>query len=285
MVLRTRIPETAGFHQGLAAAVLTPEFGTADTFTSPVSARDAVRVSVVIPSLNEADNLAHVLPHIPLWVDEVLLVDGNSTDGTPDVAKKLCPNIRVVNQKGRGKGDALRAGFEQATGDIVVMLDADGSMNPAEIPAFVGALLGGADMAKGSRFMHGGGTSDMPAYRQLGNWGFVMLVRVLFGGRYSDLCYGYSAFWAHILPRLNLDCDGFEIETVINVRALRAGLRVTEVPSFESARVYGQGRLRTIPDGWRVLKALVRERFRDSTLQPAPAPTDIQSGLAVQEAV
>jgi len=250
----------------------------------------SLKVSVVIPALNEADNLAHVLPRVPEWVHEVLLVDGHSTDGTVEVAQQLWPSIRVIQQDGFGKGDAIRAGFAYATGDIVVMLDADGSMDPAEIPLFVGALLAGAQMAKGSRFLQGGGTTDMPLYRQLGNWGFVQLVRWLFGGRYSDLCYGYNAFWADVLPVLQLDCDGFEVETVINVRALRAGLRVTEVPSFEAARVYGQGRLRTIPDGWRVLKALLRERLTPSRSVAVAAPVVSEGAgsaqpLAMQEAV
>jgi glycosyltransferase involved in cell wall biosynthesis len=246
---------------------------------------NALRVSVVIPALNEADNLAHVLPRIPTWVDEIVLVDGQSTDQTPDIAKQLWPAIRVIQQDGRGKGDALRTGFQHATGDIIVMLDADGSMDPGEIPAFVGALLAGAHMAKGSRFLHGGGTIDMPFYRQFGNWCFVMLVRCLFGGRYSDLCYGYNAFWSVVLPQLRLDCDGFEVETVINIRALRAGIRVVEIPSFEASRVHGRGRLRTIPDGWRVLKAIFRERFYGLAPQEVGVPADTGSGLAVREAV
>lgn len=218
-----------------------------------------VRVSVVIPALNEADNLPHVLPRIPRWVHEVLVVDGNSTDGTPEIAEALLPHVRIVRQSGRGKGDALRAGFASATGDVIVMLDADGSMNPQEIPLYVGALLAGADMAKGSRFLQGGGTRDMPFYRRWGNGGFILLVNLLFGAKYSDLCYGYSAFWRDLVPGLSLECDGFEVETVLNVRALRANWRVYEVPSYEAPRVHGVGRLRTIPDGWRVLKSILRE--------------------------
>ena len=139
------------------------------------------------------------------------------------------------------------------------MMDADGSMNPAEIPSYVGALLAGADFAKGSRFLQGGGTSDMPLYRKLGNWGFVLAVRTLFGGSYSDLCYGYNAFWRDILPQLALDGDGFEIETMMNIRVLREQVVVAEVPSFEAERIHGVGRLRTFPDGWRVLKCIVGE--------------------------
>lgn len=229
------------------------------------------RVSVIIPALNEAENLPHVLPRIPAGVDEVILVDGHSTDDTIAVARVLYPAIHVVQQEGRGKGAALRSGFAAATGEIIVMLDADGSTDPAEIPAFVGALLAGADFAKGSRFLQGGGTADMPMYRRCGNGLFVLIVRILFGGRYSDLCYGYNAFWSWAIRDLHLDGDGFEIETIMNIRALRMGLHVTEIPSFEAERVYGEGRLQTIPDGWRVLKAIFRERFR----QQSPAPTSL----------
>jgi glycosyltransferase involved in cell wall biosynthesis len=217
------------------------------------------RLSVVIPALNEAHNLPLVLPRIPGWVDEVLLIDGHSSDDTVSVARQLLPSIRIIQQFGHGKGAALRSGFAAASGDIVVMLDADGSTDPAEIPSFVGSLLAGADFVKGSRFLQGGGTADMPLYRQLGNWAFVMLVRLLFGSRYTDLCYGYNAIWASALPLLRLDGDGFEIETMMNVRALQASLKVAEVPSFEAKRVYGSGRLRTIPDGWRVLTTILRE--------------------------
>jgi glycosyltransferase involved in cell wall biosynthesis len=227
-------------------------------------------VSVVIPALNEAENLPLVLPLIPSWVYEVILVDGASTDGTVEVAHQVRPDIRFVQQHGRGKGSALRTGFSAARGDIVVMLDADGSTDPREIPAFVQALTDGADFVKGSRFLPGGGTSDMPLYRKLGNWSFVIMVRLLFGGRYTDLCYGYNAFWRRVLPSLRLNGQGFEIETMMNVRALKAGLRVVEVPSFEHRRVYGVSRLRTIPDGLRVLRTIFRERF--SSLPRAPQP-------------
>src|SRR5689334_4356177 len=102
--------------------------------------RPLARVSVVIPAMNEAENLPHVLPRIPAGVHEVVLVDGHSIDGTIEVARQILPTIRVVQQRGRGKGAALRTGFEEATGDIIVMLDADGSTDPGEIPYYVGAL-------------------------------------------------------------------------------------------------------------------------------------------------
>lgn len=259
---RATQPNGKGHHQVEEVAAIRLS-GTQEPQTVPLLENFAnwPTISVIIPALNEADNLPHVLPKIPQWIEEVVLVDGHSVDDTVAVAKELWPGIRVVMQEGQGKGAALRTGFAAATGDIIVMLDADGSTDPAEIPAFVGALLAGADFVKGSRFLQGGGTADMPLYRKLGNWGFVIAVRLLFGGSYSDLCYGYNAFWRRVLPRLDLDGDGFEIETIMNVRALYTGFKVAEVPSFEAVRVYGTGRLRTIPDGWRVLKAIIREWF------------------------
>lgn len=238
-----------------------------------VSDGNNLTVSVVIPTLNEAENLPHVLPRIPDWVNEVLLVDGNSTDETVAVARQLRPDIRIIMQKGKGKGDALRSGFAAASGDLIVMLDADGSTDPSEIPAFIGALLAGADFAKGSRFLQGGGTADMPWFRRAGNFAFVLAVRLLFGGQYSDLCYGYNAFWSRVPNLLNLDGNGFEIETMMNVRALRANLKVAEIPSFEAERIHGTGRLRTIPDGWRVLKTIIKERFRASIPNGRHTPT------------
>lgn len=218
-------------------------------------------VTVVVPALDEAENLPHVLPRIPAWVHEVILVDDHCTDDTVEVARRLMPDIRVVpNERPGGKGNALRAGYEAATGDIIVQLDADGSEDPMEIHAFVGALLAGADYAKGSRFIPGGGTSDMTLLRKLGNFGFVLMVRVLFGVRFTDLCYGYNAFWRRVVPQLAIDADGFEVEAMLNLRAHRRGLRIAEVPSYESDRVHGEGRLVTFPDGWRVLRTILRER-------------------------
>lgn len=226
------------------------------------AARHHPTITVVVPTKNEAENLPHVLPLIPKWVDEVILVDAHSKDDTVEVARKILPNIRVVMQDGKGKGNALRCGFKAATGDIIVMIDADGSTDPREMGRFVRALRDGADFVKGSRFLQGGGTSDMESLRQFGNWGLNMAVRVLIGGRFTDLCYGYNAFWKRVLPVLELESDGFEIETEMNVRALKAGLKIVEVHSFEAERIHGKSNLRTFPDGWRVLKTIVRERFR-----------------------
>lgn len=231
-------------------------------------------VSVIIPTLNEAENLPWVLGHLPDIVDEVVIVDGRSTDETIDVALRLRPDARIVLEKRHGKGIALKRGFEEALGDIVVTLDADGSMNPGEIPAFVGALCSGFDYAKGSRFIQGGGTDDMELRRKAGNWMLRATARVAFGGHYSDLCYGYNAFWRDLLPVFEGEASGFEIETFLNLRALSSGLRITEVPSFEAPRLTGNSNLRSIPDGMRVLRTIIRERLAEARWDVDALETD-----------
>jgi len=127
------------------------------------------KVSVVVPAMNEANNIGQVLNRLPEGMYEVILVDGNSRDDTIGAARRARPDIRVLTQSGRGKGDAFRTGFAAVTGNLVVMLDADGSADPAEIPRFVEALEAGADFAKGSRFLEGGGSADITRLRSLGN--------------------------------------------------------------------------------------------------------------------
>ena len=169
----------------------------------------------------------------------------------------------------------MACGFAAATGDVIVMFDADGSADPAEIPAFVAALVAGADFAKGSRFAPGGGSDDITLLRRTGNAGLNGVANALFGTSYTDLCYGYNAFWADLLPLLDLPDpttpappdgmlwgDGFEIETVLNCRIAAAGLRITEVPSVERQRIFGRTNLRTFADGTRVLRTLAAERRR-----------------------
>lgn len=219
------------------------------------------RISVVIPAFNEAKNLPHVLPRIPDNVWEVILVDGGSRDETVEVFRSLRRDGLALTHERPGKGNALATGFAACRGDIVVMLDADGSADPEEIPKFVEVLLAGADFAKGTRFARGGGSDDITAFRRWGNSLLVALVNLLYRTQYTDLCYGMNAFWRHCLPCVNPDCDGFEVETFMNLRLAKSSLRVQEVGSYEGRRLYGASNLHTIRDGFRVLRTIFRERF------------------------
>jgi hypothetical protein len=249
------------------------------------------RVSVVIPTLNEAENLPVVMPRLPDGLFEVVVVDGGSTDGTVEVARKLRPDVRIVEQTGHGKGNALYIGLAAARGDILVTLDADGSADPAEIPRFVAVLVAGADVAKGSRFAQGGGSADITRARRVGNRALCTLVNRIYGTGYTDLCYGYNAFWADCLPTLctprplyaadpALESplgEGFEVETVLNVRAAKGALRVWEVPSYELRRIHGASNLKALRDGLRVVRTIwgespaVAARYSPAAAAPADA--------------
>lgn len=231
-------------------------------------------VSVVIPALNEALNIPHVFARIPSDVHEVVLVDGFSVDDTVAIARQVMPEVRVVSQTRQGKGNALACGFAASTGDIIAMVDADGSADPGELPRFVAALLGGADFAKGTRFAEGGGSNDITRLRSLGNYALTAFFNACYGRDYSDLCYGFNVFWRRHLPILGLDAtsplhpdgggqlwgDGFEVETLIHVRVAKAGLVVAEVPSYEYARLHGVSNLNAVRDGRRVLRTIFAER-------------------------
>jgi glycosyltransferase involved in cell wall biosynthesis len=257
-----------GFHADPVVTDALSLLGDMEVFTpdSPVLIPDpimaAVAVSVVIPTLNEAENLPHVFDRIPREIHELIIVDGNSTDNTIDVASRLWPGVKIVRQDGTGKGNALACGFAACSGDVIVMLDADGSTDPAEMPRYVAALLAGADFAKGTRFIQGGGSSDLTRIRRLGNWALCAVVNKLWGVKFTDLCYGYNAFWRHALRAINPDCNGFEVETHINIRAARNRLKIHEVPSFEDNRRHGASNLNARKDGMRVLRTIIAERIR-----------------------
>jgi glycosyltransferase involved in cell wall biosynthesis len=247
-------------------------------------------VSVVIPALNEERNIPHVLERIPEDIHQVVLVDGYSVDDTVAVARKLRPDVCVVSQTRKGKGNALACGFEAATGEVIATVDADGSADPAEIPRFVAALMDGADFAKGSRFLPGGGSADITRLRAHGNEVLTTFFNLCYRRKYSDLCYGYNVFWSRHLPVLGLDAasplneggtplwgDGFEIETLIHVRVARAGLRVAEVPSFEYKRIHGLSNLNAVRDGLRVVRTIFAERARNRRLLEESAPPEAAS--------
>ena len=251
----------------------------------------APTVSVIIPARNEAANLPHVFGTLPPWIDEVVLVDGHSVDDTVAVTRALCPKAKVITQPGRGKGDALHAGFAAATGDILVMIDADGSTDGTEIIRFVSALVAGADYAKGSRFSSSGSSDDITGVRRYGNRLLSVLVNWMFGTHFTDLCYGYNAFWARHLGAIEVSsCPGFEVETLMNIRAAKAGLKIYEVPSHESPRIFGASNLHAVRDGWRILKVIMREwlggfRKRGSHGLAVAAPASVSSGVTGQTAV
>ncbi len=188
------------------------------------------RVSIVVPALNEAENIPHVLPRIPAHY-EVVLVDGGSTDDTIAAARACRPDAVIVTQQRSGKGEAIETGVATSTGEIIVTLDADGSQRPEEIELFVAALCDGADFVKGSRTITGGGSTDFTWTRKAGNAFLGGVANTLFGSSYSDITYGYNAFWRSEAARITGGGDGFEGELLMPVRAVQADCASPRCPA------------------------------------------------------
>lgn len=219
-------------------------------------------VIVVIPTLNEEQNIAGVIRELhQMSYHNILVIDGNSNDRTVEVAKEF--GVNVLLQNGSGKGTALRQVFnhEGLNGDVVVMMDADGSMSPKEIPLFIEALDSGADLVKGSRFLWYAHSEDMNLIRRIGNRFFISLVNWLCSTNYTDLCYGFAAFRKNAIKKLypHLKSTNFEIETEIFVKAKKLGLNIVEVPSIEFRRKQGKSNLCIFRDGIRILRTIIEE--------------------------
>ncbi|MCU1469014.1 MAG: glycosyl transferase family 2 [Glaciihabitans sp.] len=231
-------------------------------------------VTAVIPTLNEADNLRWLLPRLTA-VDEVVVVDGESTDGTVQLTRLLRPDAVIIIEPPAGKGRAVRTGMSAASSDVIIMLDADGSMDPAEFGAFLALIGRGFDFVKGTRYGCGGGSDDLTLLRNKGNRWLTRLANLLYRTKWTDLCYGYVAVRRSAVERLQLTSTGFEIETEMCVNAVRSGLRIAEIASHERDRRFGESNLKTFRDGWRVLKTMIRLRFR-GRIQQDPAPQALE---------
>lgn len=222
-------------------------------------------VTVIIPTLNEERSIVEIIHGLDqMGYHNILIVDGNSRDRTVKIAEELGAN--VIIQKGRGKGAALRQAFNHdGLGDVIIMMDADGSMSPKEIPRFIEALDSGADLAKGSRFLPFAYSADMNLTRRIGNLFFFSLVNWLCSANYTDLCYGFAAFRKDAIKKLypHLKSTNFEIETEIFIKAQKLGLNVVEVPSIEFRRKHGKSNLSIFRDGIRILKTIIVELVND----------------------
>ncbi len=233
-------------------------------------------VSLIIPAMNESATLTSIIDSVPEYVDEIIVIDGRSKDNTFEIASNHPRVNKVLRQRSRGKGAALSLGFAVATCDLVAIIDADGSMDPAELKDFLN-MFPQAEIVKGSRSKKLGGTSaDLTVFRDLGNRALTKLCNFWFKENWTDLAYGYAVVDRKALGKLGLSSyddmgsvfghksygQGFEIEALIFCRSSKWGFRVLEVASAEHRRISGSSNLRAIRDGFRVLSAIIIEKNR-----------------------
>lgn len=235
-------------------------FGT--NYQTKKSEKETLSISIIIPTLNEGANIEYVLTELKqMGYNDVLVVDAQSSDGTVKIAKSMGANILI--QKGKGKGSALRQAFlnQFVTGDVIVIMDADGSMDPREIPSFIKALDDGADVVKGSRFLGNAFSEDMNVLRRFGNLLLLFTVNLIHSTNYSDLCYGFGAFKKNAIKKIHphLKSKNFEIEAEVFIKAKRMGLKVMEVPSVEYPRKNGKSNLNAFRDGFTILRTIIQE--------------------------
>lgn len=223
-----------------------------------------MRVSIIIPTLNEGENLPYVLPNIPKIPEivEFILVDAHSSDNTIRVAKELLPEIKVVFQDGKGKGNAITCAAKVATGDYFLILDGDGSQMPEELPLYIEKAKEGYDLVKGSRFMPGGGTGDEALFRKIIIRTANAVANIVWRTRFSDICYGMFHIDCQKYLDLAIESTGFNIEWELMIKAKRKGLKIVEIPSRERKRIYGKSRINYFRDGWMIATTVFKHAFK-----------------------
>jgi glycosyltransferase involved in cell wall biosynthesis len=220
-----------------------------------------MKTSIVVLARNEIMGIKETIPKLTqLPVDEILVIDGNSTDGTFEECQKL--GVKVIRQKSIGRGNAFKEGLNNSTGDLLVFFSPDGNENSDDIPKLISKISEGYDLVIESRFTPQSGSADVTTIRKLANDLTTKVINVLFHGSYTDACNGFRAIKRQAMEKINIDAKWFEAEIQISMRCLKEGLRVTEIPTFEGKRVAGGSNLNLfttgLRHGWYILREYVR---------------------------
>ena len=227
-----------------------------------------MKLSIIIPVRNERDTVVPLIEQVRA-VDcgmpkEIIVVDGASTDGTREALLALpsTPDlILVLEDAARGKGRAVRTGFDRASGDIVMVQDADLELEPGEIPSLLAPIVAGkTDVVFGSRF-RGRGKGTTPWVGYIGNFGLTWAANVLYMTHLTDILTCYKVLRADVARSLDLQCNGFDLDAEITCRLLRDGHKIVEVPVTYNPRSVEEGKKLSPDVGWSVLRAIVRTRF------------------------
>lgn len=219
-----------------------------------------LKVTVVIPTYDEEGSIEKTITEIPRkYIDEIIVVD-RSSDRTAQIAKRL--GCRVLRQQGKGFGNALRQGIENASGDIVLIMDADGSQNPRDIPMLINRVREGYDYVLASRYTVGSHSEDDTLLRSFGNWLITWTFNRMFHVNTSDSIFLFTAVRKKEYERLNLRSDGFEYCIELLAKAYVAGLKMVEIPSIERKRYAGRTKVNDFLTGYNLLKSIFLWRLK-----------------------
>ena len=240
-----------------------------------------MKVSIVIPVRNERDTVVALIERVRSvdcgMAKELIVVDGASTDGTREALLALPPSdelVLVLEHAARGKGRAVRTGFERATGDIVMVQDADLELDPSEIPSLLAPIVDGrTDVVFGSRFK-GRGRGTTPFVGYVGNFGLTWAANILYATRLTDILTCYKVMHRDVAHSLDLRCNGFDLDAEITCRLLRGGHKILELPVTYEPRGVDDGKKLSPGVGWSVLRAIVRTRVAPARRRQVPSPAE-----------
>jgi glycosyltransferase involved in cell wall biosynthesis len=221
---------------------------------------ERLTTTLLLPTLNEIEAARVIIPQLRKeWVDEIIVVDGGSTDGTVEYMR--CAGLRVHLQTVRGYGEGMLEAMHLANGDIIIEFNPDGNCIPDDIPRIIAKVREGYDLVIGSRYRDGAKSDDDNWLTALGNWMFTRIVNVLFGTRYTDALVGFRAYRRNEALRLNFDASGLSWPCQSSTRFARAGLRVTEIAANEPARIGGIRKMMPLWTGLQIARLILRDFF------------------------
>ncbi len=217
-----------------------------------------MKITLFVPTLNEIEGMKAVMPRVKReWVDEILVLDGNSTDGTIEYAR--AQGYRVVMQKSKGITNAYREGLQVAEGDMIVAFSPDGNSLPEAIPALIQKMKEGYDMVIGSRYLNGAKSEDDDPVTAFGNWMFTAMINICFGGHYTDSLVMLRAFKRDIVNKLHIDVPRAGMEPILSIRCAKEKLKVAEISASEPKRIGGIRKMNPLLNGMDILRLIFAE--------------------------